>query len=108
MSEDIDGQPSTGIGRVTKKVRRRSESSLEVEDLTVDCDGRKFQGLVTAGVSYKASLLGDNCDSGTPHNMVDYFVLQDGDVVTKMVDGVPRSPFRSMSISLSSVKCQNL
>lgn len=48
------------IGKVTKKVRTRSELQLDKDDRTIDMNGQEVQGTWIAKVSYKSTLLGES------------------------------------------------
>ncbi|KAH1091757.1 hypothetical protein J1N35_019014 [Gossypium stocksii] len=93
MVDDIGGKPNTGIGRATKKVKRRPGSSQEANYPTVDRDGRQIQNQDTTRISYKATPMGDVHEAGQHIRMEESFELQDGDMVTKMVDRVPSITF---------------
>ncbi|MBA0576766.1 hypothetical protein Golob_027570 [Gossypium lobatum] len=80
MVDNNGGRPNTGIRRVTKKVKRRPESSQEADDPTVDGDGQQIQNQDTTRISYKATLMGDVHEAVQHIRMEEGFELQDGDV----------------------------
>ncbi|MBA0587193.1 hypothetical protein Gorai_000327, partial [Gossypium raimondii] len=83
MVDNNGGRPNTGIRRVTKKVKRRPESSQEADDPTVDGDGQQIQNQDTTRISYTATLMGDVHEAVQHIRMEEGFELQDGDVVMK-------------------------
>ncbi|KAK5840216.1 hypothetical protein PVK06_009103 [Gossypium arboreum] len=93
MADATGGRPSTDIGRATKKVRRRLESSQDVDDPNVNGNGRQILNPDNARISYKATLMRTGHELGQQPSLEDDFDLQDWDVVTEAVDGVLSTTF---------------
>ncbi|KAK5833294.1 hypothetical protein PVK06_017116 [Gossypium arboreum] len=85
----IDVGSNSGVGQATKKVRRRPDMPLDVEDLMVDGNGRKVQSPKTPKASYKSTLMGSATVPMQTDNFEENFELLDGDVMTEVVDGIP-------------------
>ncbi|KAH1098584.1 hypothetical protein J1N35_015505 [Gossypium stocksii] len=77
-----------GVGIAMKKVRRRTNVPPDLNDLTVDENGQAVWDTNALKVSYKTKLLGTPSDQNAYANMKEMFELQDGDVATKVIDGV--------------------
>ncbi|MBA0823041.1 hypothetical protein Goarm_019799, partial [Gossypium armourianum] len=80
------------VARVTIKVRRRTELPPDSNDPRVDGDGRKVLEDSLPKMSYKHSLM---CAPSSKESlrMVDDFDIQDGDVRTELVGGIPSITF---------------
>ncbi|MBA0865982.1 hypothetical protein Goshw_016881, partial [Gossypium schwendimanii] len=75
---------NSSVGRATKKVRRRTDPSPDMDDTIVDKNGQKIQDVGVDKMSYKSMLMGTSLDVSSQEKMEE-FVLHDGDVVTKLV-----------------------
>ncbi|MBA0778162.1 hypothetical protein Gotri_006063 [Gossypium trilobum] len=84
---------NSGIGRATKRARRRPKIPLDTDDPMVDENGRKVQSLSESKASYKSTLLGNSSRSFQVDKMDEDFHLQEGDETTKIVEGVPSITF---------------
>ncbi|PPD89099.1 hypothetical protein GOBAR_DD13954 [Gossypium barbadense] len=78
---------NSGIGRATKRVRRRPKIPLDTDDPMVDENGRKVQSLSESKASYKSTLLGNSSKSFQVDKMDEDFYLQQGDETTEIVEG---------------------
>lgn len=76
-----------GIGRATKKVRRRPDLLLDTDDPAMEENGRKLSEATMAKVSYKNILIGSSSTFNSSQKMED-FEHQESDVTTKMVDEI--------------------
>lgn len=83
---------NNGIGRATKKVRIRPEIQLEIDDSTVDINGQKIYPEIPKA-SYKSTFLGASLEKEQNGFMEEDFTLLEGDVVTKVIEGVPSITF---------------
>ncbi|MBA0872939.1 hypothetical protein Goshw_023771 [Gossypium schwendimanii] len=83
---------NTSIGHATKKVRRWPDLLSNTDDPTVEENERKLPKAVMAKVSYKNTLIRSLTTSDSPQNVED-FELQEGDVMTEMIDGIPSINF---------------
>ncbi|MBA0677314.1 hypothetical protein Goari_018729 [Gossypium aridum] len=79
---------NAGIGCATKKVRWQPNLLPDIDDPTVDENGRKLLEAIMAKVSYKNTRVGFSTTSDSSRKVED-FELQKGDVTTKMVDRLP-------------------
>ncbi|PPD67060.1 hypothetical protein GOBAR_DD36062 [Gossypium barbadense] len=61
--------------------------AIKSDDPTVEENGRKLLEVVMAKVSYKNTLIRSSTTSDSPQNVED-FELQEGDVMTEMIDGI--------------------
>ncbi|MFQ6670745.1 hypothetical protein Gotur_035544 [Gossypium turneri] len=90
---------NAGIGRALKKVRWQPNLLPDIDDPTVDENGRKLLEAIMAKVSYKNTRVGfsTTCDSS---QKVEDFELQKGNVTTKMVTMLWNSkhPFQLMDL----------
>ncbi|KAA3484806.1 GroES-like zinc-binding alcohol dehydrogenase family protein [Gossypium australe] len=93
MADAIGGRPSTDVGRATKKVRRRPKSTQDADDPNVDGDGRQILNQDNVRISYKATLMGNGHELGQLPSLEEDFDLQDGDLVTEIMDGVSSITF---------------
>ncbi|KAH1064205.1 hypothetical protein J1N35_029192 [Gossypium stocksii] len=72
----------SGVGRATKKVRRRPDMPPDVEDPMVDGNGQKVQSPKTLKASCKSTLMGSATIPMLTDNFEENFELLDGDVMT--------------------------
>ncbi|MBA0642453.1 hypothetical protein Goklo_026836 [Gossypium klotzschianum] len=87
VGKSITGSNSD-IGRATKKVRRRTEVPPDIDDLAMDVNGQKVEDERVNKISYKSMLMGTPLDATSPNRMEEEFNLQDGVVVTELVEGI--------------------
>ncbi|PPD69143.1 hypothetical protein GOBAR_DD33980 [Gossypium barbadense] len=83
---------NSGVSRATKKVRTRSDLSLESKDLTVDGNEKKIQGSELPKASYKSTLMGASPNPSQNMFMEEDFPFIDGDVM-EVIEGVPPITF---------------
>ncbi|MBA0596313.1 hypothetical protein Gorai_013139, partial [Gossypium raimondii] len=74
---------NSSVGRATKKVRRRTDPSPDMDDTIVDKNRQKIEDVGVDKMSYKSMLMGTSLDVSSQEKMEE-FVLHDGDVVTKL------------------------
>ncbi|MBA0682321.1 hypothetical protein Goari_024048 [Gossypium aridum] len=84
---------NNGVGRATKKVKHRTDVPPDLDGPTVDRNGQVVRETNVPKDSYKTKLLGAHLDQNTRTNMKEIFELQDGNVATEVVDGVPSITF---------------
>ncbi|MBA0746508.1 hypothetical protein Gogos_009018 [Gossypium gossypioides] len=84
---------NNGIDRVTNTVRRRAVFPPDLDDLTVDGNGRAMHLEENAKASYKAKLIGASIESNQLVKMDKDFELKDRDVVMEFIDGIPSLTF---------------
>ncbi|MBA0598099.1 hypothetical protein Gorai_007878 [Gossypium raimondii] len=95
---------NNGIGRATKRVRRRPKIPLDTDDPMVDENGRKVQSLSESKASYKSKLLENSSRSFEVDKMDEDFHLQQGDETTEIVEGVPSITFPDRVSSMWSLR----
>lgn len=78
---------NSSVGRATKKVRRRTDPSPDIDDTIVDKNRQKIEDVGVDKMSYESMLMGTSLDVFSQEKMEE-FVLHDGDVVTKLVEGI--------------------
>ncbi|KAK5833164.1 hypothetical protein PVK06_016978 [Gossypium arboreum] len=83
----IPTRSNSSVGWTTKKVRRRIDPSPDTDDTIVDENGQKIEDVGVDKMSYKSMLMGTSLDVSSQEKMEE-FVLYDGDVVTKLVEGI--------------------
>ncbi|MBA0603902.1 hypothetical protein Gorai_001999, partial [Gossypium raimondii] len=83
---------NSGVGQATKKVRRRTDHSPDIDDPIVDKIGQKIEDVGVDKLSYKSMLMGTSPYVYFPENE-DEFVRYDRDVVTKLVKGISSIAF---------------
>ncbi|MBA0573372.1 hypothetical protein Golob_000648 [Gossypium lobatum] len=83
---------NSGVSRATKKVRTRSDLSLESKDLTVDGNEKNIQGSELPKASHKSMLMGASSNPSQNVFMEEDFPFIDDDV-TEVIEGVPSITF---------------
>ncbi|MBA0625353.1 hypothetical protein Godav_010559, partial [Gossypium davidsonii] len=76
----------------TKNVRRRTDPSPDMDDPIVDENGQKIEDVGGDKLSYKSMLMGTSPYVYFPEEEEE-FVHHDGDVVTKLVEGISSIAF---------------
>ncbi|MBA0715864.1 hypothetical protein Golax_014742, partial [Gossypium laxum] len=84
---------NSGVGRATKKVCTKPELHLDKDDPTVHKNEQKVQSPDVSKALYKLSLLGASSEKEQNVFMEEDFALIEGDVLTKIVEGVPSVTF---------------
>ncbi|PPS08893.1 hypothetical protein GOBAR_AA11750 [Gossypium barbadense] len=93
VGKSITGSNS-GVGRATKKVRiKRTEAPLDTDDPTMDVNGQKVEVVRVNKIYYKSILKGTPPDATSKNRMEEEFNLQEGVVVTELVEGIPLITF---------------
>ncbi|PPR94509.1 hypothetical protein GOBAR_AA26165 [Gossypium barbadense] len=83
---------NSGVSRATKKVRTRSDLSLESKDLTMDGNGKKIQGSELPKATYKFTLMGALSNPSQNMFVEEDFPFIDGNI-TEVIEGVPLITF---------------
>ncbi|PPE02226.1 hypothetical protein GOBAR_DD00753 [Gossypium barbadense] len=82
--EEEPTRSNSSVGRATKKVRRRTDPSPDIDDTIVDKNRQKIEDVGVDKMSYESMLMGTSLDVSSQEKMEE-FVLHDGDVVTKLI-----------------------
>ncbi|MBA0739476.1 hypothetical protein Gogos_012745 [Gossypium gossypioides] len=77
-----------GVGRVTKKVRRRLDLPVDIDDPTVDGNGLKVMEDNAQKISYRNKLMGSH-NSTNSYQTLEDFEVQEDDVKIEVIDGIP-------------------
>lgn len=66
---------NSGVGRATKKVRRRMETTPDTDDSIVNANGQTIGEVGVNRISYKSMLMGNQQDTSIPNKLEEDFDL---------------------------------
>ncbi|KAH1091682.1 hypothetical protein J1N35_018939 [Gossypium stocksii] len=82
------------VGRLTRKVKRRTDKPPDPDDLVVNEKRMRVEGVGTQSASWKEKLIGST-PAGANVQQEEDFELGDGDAKMEIIDGVPSITFSS-------------